>query len=159
MNDTGADGDPLYCTFRLAGRLFGVDVRAVKEVSTRTAFAPVPQAPPAVVGLVNLRGQLHLILDLGRLLGLGATAVTPDSRLVVFKPAVGESFGVLADAVGDVVRVPAGQTERYRPDDPARAGGLVTDVGKIEGDLVVILDPHRLLEAVNRPEAQARGAP
>ena len=148
--------DRLYCTFRLAGRLFGVDVLAVKEVNTRTAFTPVPRAPAAVIGLVNLRGQLHLILDLRRLLGLGPARVTPDSRLVVFKPAVGESFGVLVDAVGDVVRVAAAQTEGYRPDDPARAGGLVTGVGKVEGDLVVIVDPYRLLEAVNKPEARAR---
>jgi purine-binding chemotaxis protein CheW len=152
-----ADGDRLYCTFRLAGRLFGVDVAAVKEVNTHTALTPVPHAPAAVSGLVNLRGQLHLILDLRRLLGLGPAPVTPDSRLVILKPAVGESFGVLVDAVGEVVRVPAGQTESYRADDPARAGGLVTGVGKIEGDLVVIVDPYPLLEAVNQPDARAGG--
>jgi hypothetical protein len=35
----------------------------------------------------------------------------------------------------------------------------VTGVGKIEGDLMVIVDPYRLLEAVNQPEARARGVP
>ena len=150
MSDTGADGELLYCTFRLAGRLFGVDMRAVKEVNTRTALTPVPHAPPAVSGLVNLRGQLHLVLDLRRLLGLGESAVTADSRLVIFKPAVGEAFGVLADAVGDVVRLDPAQTERYAADDPARAGGLLIGVGKTEGDLMVIVDPYRLLEAVGR---------
>jgi purine-binding chemotaxis protein CheW len=153
-----ADGELLYCTFRLAGRLFGVDVRAVKEVNTHTAVTPVPLALPPVVGLVNLRGQLHLVLDLRRLLGLGESAVTPDSRLVIFKPAVGEAFGVLADAVGDVVRLGAGQVERYAAADPARAGGLLVGVGKTEGALMVLLDPYRLLEAVHRPAAQVRGA-
>jgi purine-binding chemotaxis protein CheW len=146
------DADLLYCTFRLAGRLFGVDVRTVKEVNTRTAVAPVPLAPPAVRGLVNLRGQLHLVLDLRQLLGLGAAAGTPDSRLVIFKPAVGEAFGVLVDAVGDVVRLTADRTERYAADDPARRGGLMTGVGTIEGDLMVIVDPYRLLDAVGRGE-------
>jgi purine-binding chemotaxis protein CheW len=149
MSDA-TDGELLYCTFRLAGRLFGVDVRAVKEVNTRTALTPVPHAPPAVIGLVNLRGQLHLILDLRRLLGLGEGAVTPDSRLVIFKPAAGESFGALVDAVGEVVRLGAAQTEQYAADDVARAGGLMTGVGKIEGDLMVIVNPYRLLEAVGR---------
>jgi purine-binding chemotaxis protein CheW len=153
-----ADGDLLYCTFRLAGRLFAVDVRAVKEVNTRTTVTPVPQAAPAILGLVNLRGQLHLVLDLRRLLGLGESVVTPDSRLVIFKPAVGESFGVLADAVGDVVRLGAGQVERYPEDDPARAGGLLVGVGKTEDALMALVDPYRLLETVNQPAAQARGA-
>jgi purine-binding chemotaxis protein CheW len=135
-----------------------VDVRAVKEVNTRTAVTPVPHAAPAVVGLVNLRGQLHLILDLRRLLRLGESAVTPDSRLVIFKPSVGESFGVLVDAVGEVVRLGAGQVERYAADDPARAGGLLLGVGKAEAALLALLDPYRLLEVVNRPAAQARGA-
>jgi purine-binding chemotaxis protein CheW len=158
MLDARTDGELLYCTFRLAGRLFGADVRAVKEVNPCTAATPVPHAPPAVVGLVNLRGQLHLVLDLRRLLALGESAVTPDSRLVIFKPSVGEAFGVLVDAVGDVVRLGAGQVERYAPDDPARAGGLLVGVGKTEGALMVLVDPNRLLEAVNRPAAAARGA-
>jgi purine-binding chemotaxis protein CheW len=153
-----SDGELLYCSFRLAGRLFGVDMRAVKEVNTRTAVTPVPHAPPTVVGLVNLRGQLHLVLDLRRLLRLGESAVTPDSRLIIFKPAVGESFGVLVDAVGDVVRLGAGQIERYAEDDPARAAGLLVGVGKTEGDLMVLVEPYQLLEVVNRPADRVRGA-
>ena len=153
-----SNGKCLYCTFRLAGRLFGVDVGLVKEVSTRTGLTPVPLASASVLGLVNLRGQLHLVLDLRRLLGLGESVVTPESRLVIFKPAVGEAFGVLADAVGDVVRLGAGQVERYADADPARADGLLVGVGKNEGALMVLMDPYRLLESVNRPAAQARGA-
>jgi purine-binding chemotaxis protein CheW len=153
-----SDGESLYCTLRLAGRLFGVDVRAVKEVNTHTDVTPVPHAAPAVLGLVNLRGQIHLVLDLGRLLVLGESAVTPDSRLVIFKPAVGEAFGVRVDRVGDVVRLGAGQVERYADDAPARAGGLLIGVGKTDGDLMALVDPYRLLEAVNRPAEQVRGA-
>jgi purine-binding chemotaxis protein CheW len=145
-----SNGKCLYCTFRLAGRLFGVDVGLVKEVSTRTGLTPVPLASASVLGLVNLRGQLHLVLDLQRLLGLGTSAVTAASRLVVFKPVVGEAFGLLADAAGDVVRLGPGQTERYMPDDPARAGGLVTGIGKTDNELIILVDPHRLLAAVGR---------
>jgi purine-binding chemotaxis protein CheW len=158
MREAGGDGEVLYCTLGLAGRLFGVDVRAVKEVNTHTDVTPVPHAAPAVLGLVNLRGQLHLVLDLGRLLGLGESAVTPDSRLVIFKPAVGEAFGVRVDHVGDVMRLGAGQVERYAADDPARAGGLIVGVGKTDGALIALVDPYRLLETVNRPAGQARGA-
>jgi hypothetical protein len=65
---------------------------------------------------------------------------------------------VLVDAVGEVVRLGAGQVERYADDDPARAGGLLVGVGKAEPALLALLDPYRLLEVVNRPGAQARGA-
>ena len=72
----------LFCTFRLGERLFGVDVLAVKEVNREMTFTAVPHAPAAVRGFANLRGQIHLVLDLRQLLGLPPAVVGPDSRLV-----------------------------------------------------------------------------
>jgi purine-binding chemotaxis protein CheW len=140
-----------YCTFRLAGRLFGFDIRAVKEVNTQAAFTPVPHAPPAVCGYVNLRGNIYLVLDLRRLLGMAPAAVTADSRLLIFKPAVGESFGVLVDAIGDIVTLDGDRTEAWRPEEGeslAEAGELVAGIGKLAGELLVIVEAQRLLGAV-----------
>ena len=59
----------VFCTFRLDGHLYGVDVLDVKEVTTATTATPISHAPDEVMGLVNIRGQIYLALDLRRLLG------------------------------------------------------------------------------------------
>ncbi len=133
--------------FRLGESLFGFDVRLVQSVNILPPLTPVPHAPPAVRGCVNLRGQIHLVLDLKSLLGMGSTEAGPWTRLVVFKPVLGDPFGVLVDRVGDVVALPADRVEG-RPAEEGEAGGLVAGIGKLEGELLVLLDAGRLLPAV-----------
>jgi chemotaxis signal transduction protein len=145
------------CTFRLAGRLYGFEIGAVKEVNTQTLFTPIPHAPPVVCGYVNLRGHIFLVLDLRRLLGLEPATLTADSRLIIFKEAAGESYGVLVDRIHDIVSFSSELTESWRPDEQAafvdatgavRAGELVTGVAKLEGELLVLVDARKLLKVV-----------
>jgi purine-binding chemotaxis protein CheW len=136
----------LYCTFRLGERLFGVDVLDVKEVNTETVFTPVPHAPAAVRGYVNLRGQIHLILDPRGPLGRPPIDQDAAGRLVIFKPAVGEAFGILVDSVGDIVPLRADEVEPWQGDG-SPADGLIDGVGKLGGELIVLLRARRLLAA------------
>lgn len=59
------------CTFLLDGYLFGVPVPQVQEVIRYQPMTPIPLAPGAVVGLINLRGQIVVAIDLRRRLALG----------------------------------------------------------------------------------------
>jgi purine-binding chemotaxis protein CheW len=145
-----------FCTFRLGPGLFGIDIGLVKEVTTLPPLTPVPHAPPAAAGYVNLRGQIHLVLDLKCLLGLGATEHGPESLLVVFKPILGDPFGVLADRVGDIVALASNQIEDSNSTETASAnGGVVSGLGKLAGELLVILDARKLLPALQRPRTLA----
>jgi purine-binding chemotaxis protein CheW len=152
---TGTRSD--YCTFRLGGRLFGFDILAVKEVNTHTKFTPVPHAPAAVRGYVNLRGDIALVVDLRQLLGLEPLEVSADTRLIMFKASAGDSLGVLVDEIGSIARVEADAIEAWRADEQPgvdeaaevwQAGELVTGVGKLEGELLIILEPRKLVKAV-----------
>jgi purine-binding chemotaxis protein CheW len=141
------------CTFRLGDALFGIDVHLVKEVAALPYVTRIPQAPPAVFGCVNLRGQIHLVLDLKQLLGLGPTQEGPDTRLVLFKSVLGDPFGILADRIGDIVQLAEDQVEDHNsaasPDSlPGR--GLVIQVGKLPGELLLILDGHKLLPVLEQ---------
>src|SRR5437588_12313669 len=118
------DKTRLFCTFRVEGRLFGVDILDVKEVTAETTYTRVAHAPEEVLGLVNIRGHIYLALDLHRLLGPSATVVTSESRLVLFKPSVGNAFGVVVDEISDIRTVDAGRTESF-----ARAGHETAGVG------------------------------
>ena len=113
-------------------------------------------APDEVLGLVNIRGHIYLALDLHRLLGMPATVVTGDSRLVLFKPAVGNAFGVMVDAISDIQTVDAGRTESFaRADHEAAAAGagradLIDCVCELDNELLVVLNPRRFLAVIEQ---------
>jgi purine-binding chemotaxis protein CheW len=148
-----------FCTFRLGEALYGIDVNLVQSVNTLPPLTAIPHAPGSVRGYVNLRGQVHLVLDLARLLGLGTTETGTDARLVLLKPALGEPFGVLADRIGDIVTLrPEQVEERNGADKSSGAGvGLVEGVGKGEAELLVVLDARQFLPGVRRAMATGGG--
>jgi purine-binding chemotaxis protein CheW len=146
----------LFCTFRVDGRLFGVDILDVKEVSAETTCTRVAHAPDEVLGLVNIRGHIYLALDLRRLLGLSATVVTADSRLVLFKPSVGSAFGVVVDEISDIRAADPDRIEPFRRADRESAGevaaraDLVDSVCQLADEVLVVLDPGRFLPVVEQ---------
>jgi two-component system chemotaxis sensor kinase CheA len=149
-----ADNRRDFCTFWLSGRLFGVDILGVKEITSKVEFTPVFHSPGHVRGYVNIRGHIHLVINLKRLLGLESSDENLMSgRVILFKTDIGESFGVLVDRIGDVVRVSENQIEESRnSSDPnlndgldTRDNELITGVCKLKGNLLVILNAHRFL--------------
>ena len=150
------DTQRLFCTFRVDGRLFGVDILDVKEVTTETTSTCIAHAPDEVRGLVNIRGHIYLALDLRRLLGLPVAGVTGDSRLVLFKPGVGSAFGVIVDEIGDIQTAEPDRIEAFsRGEHEAAAANLrrvdlIDAVCKLTGELLMILNPRRFLAVVEQ---------
>ena len=146
----------MFCTFRVEDRLFGVDILDVKEVTAETTFTRVAHAPDEVLGLVNIRGHIYLALDLRRLLGLPATVVTGDSRLVLLKPSVGHAFGVVVDEISDIQTADADRIEPFtRTDHESAAVGadradLIDSVCHLDGELLVVLAPRRFLAVIEQ---------
>jgi purine-binding chemotaxis protein CheW len=147
-----------FCTFELAGRLYGVDILDVKEISPQTCFTPIFHAPAVVKGYVNIRGMIHLVVNLRGLLGLEDVPKTGQTKLVIFKPTVGEAFGVLVDRIGDVVEVMEDEIEDRRQADkgPPESGeqrgegrNLVIGVSKLEKQLLIVLNARFFLDAIN----------
>jgi purine-binding chemotaxis protein CheW len=147
------------CTFKLSGRLFGVEIGLVKEVVQHVAIAPVPHALPDVAGLVNIRGRLHLVADLRRLFGFSSEPERKDACIVLFKPSVDEALGVHVDSLGDVVSMDPAMIEDRRagetsdgasaPDERRKARqGLALGVGRTAAGLLVLLDPNGILQTV-----------
>jgi len=146
----------LFCTFRVSGRLFGVDILDVKEVTAETTYTRVAHAPDEVLGLVNIRGHIYLALDLRRLLGMPATNVTIDSRLVLFKPSVGSAFGVVVDEISEIQTADSNRIEDFTQNDHETAAtnvrrvDLIDAVCKLAGELLVVLNPRRFLAVVEQ---------
>ena len=145
----------LYCTFYSAGRLFGVPVLDVREVTTETRCTAVPHAPPEVAGLVNIRGHIVLALKLASLLGLSHHETPEDAQLVIFKPGVGASFGIIVDQVGDIVSVSSEDTEATShqeqvPVDFTDRAAFVSRICRLDDQLLIVLDPRRFLNCIEQ---------
>jgi purine-binding chemotaxis protein CheW len=160
-----AGGPQTYTTFRLRGGLFGTATSVVKEVTALPPLTPIPHAPAAVRGYVNLRGHIVLVVDLNCLLRREPMALGPDSRLVVFQPDLGDAFGVMVERIGDIVALSAEQIETHHAGNAASgselsdwpAEELICGVGKLDGELLSILDARRLRPCLECAVA-ARGA-
>ena len=148
--------DSVFCTFRVQDRLFGINVAALREISTNTVTTPVPQSPPAVRGLAHLRSRVFLVIDLRPMLGLKASECTADSRLIILKPGIAEDVGVLVDGGGDIVRVSREQIEPCNPSandrdsSTERVAPFVVAIGKLDRELLMIVDVKLLVDAVTR---------
>jgi len=150
-----ADTVNQFCTFHIGRRLFGVKVTDVKEIHSVVDFTPLFHATEDVKGLVNIRGQVHVVIDLGTLLGFGNKTIVDSNQIVLFKPHVGESFGVLVDCIGDVIETDpsfietSGKTDRHMEDPHLKNfSDLIEGICKMEDQLLVILDSASLLRKI-----------
>src|SRR5207244_5070719 len=98
----GAAAGAQYLTFRLGDEEYGLDILKVQEIRSYAAITPLPNAPPAVKGVMNLRRQIIPVVDLRVTFGMRPTESTRSEEVVVFS-LVGKIVGLLADGVSDVL--------------------------------------------------------
>lgn len=92
---------------RIGDQSYAIDIMAVREIRGWTAATPLPHAPPHVLGMMNLRGAILPVIDLGSRLGLGPAA--PNASSVVVVAQIGEAqVGLVVDAVSDILTVTPG---------------------------------------------------
>jgi purine-binding chemotaxis protein CheW len=142
--DTGTDEGFEYVAVTAAGQLFGLPIDRVRDVFMVSGMTPVPLGPPEVVGLLNLRGRVATAIDLRRRLGL--SRAEGESLMAVGIEARGESYGLIVEGIGDVIRL----GRETRDDNPVHLSGswsaLSSGVHRLDGQLLVALDVDALLE-------------
>ncbi len=93
-----------FITFTLGAQEYGVDIMLVREIKGWTETTSLPQAPPYVRGVINLRGIIVPIFDLRARFGMGPT--TPSRmHVVIIVTAGSRTTGLLVDAVSDIIAV------------------------------------------------------
>ena len=134
-----------YVTAVIGGPLFGLPISRVQDGFMPERVTRVPLASREIAGVLNLRGRIVTVVDMRARLGLppadhGRTpmAVGVDLR--------GESYGLMIDQIGEVLRLP----EDSREDNPVnldpRMARLAGGVHRLDGQLMVVLDVDRVLE-------------
>ena len=131
-----------FCTFFLKDQFFGVPVQQVQEVIRYQEMTRVPLVPQVIRGLINLRGQIVMALDLRRRFGMQEM---PDSQLpmnVVVRTDDG-AVSFLVDEIGDVLQV---DEENFEPPPETLKGQareLVRGVYKLQDRLMLVLNTER----------------
>src|ERR1700741_4745525 len=129
----------------MGGQLFGLPISRVQDVFMPERLTRVPLASSEIAGVLNLRGRIVTVVDMRARLGLPKAddgkppmAVGVDQR--------GESYGLLIDQIGEVLRLP----DDSRQDNPVnldpRMARLAGGVHRLDGQLMVVLDVDRVLE-------------
>ncbi len=127
--------------FEVEGQHFGVRSADVVQVLRAASLTPLPQAPEAIEGVLNLRGCLVPVLDTRRLLGLPATPMRHTDHLIVVI-AGGQVLTLRADRATNLVRVESDQTVAAQPGAHVH---VIEFIAKTSAGLVHVLDPQRLL--------------
>jgi purine-binding chemotaxis protein CheW len=127
------------CTFYLDGNLFGVDAQLVQEVIRYQEMTRAPLAPPAVSGLINLRGQIVTAIDLRQRLGLPPRAAGALPMNVVIRSDEG-AVSLLVDQIGDVIEVSSDCYETPPDTLLGSARELVIGAYKLDGRLLLLLN-------------------
>jgi purine-binding chemotaxis protein CheW len=131
----------------VAGQNWGIPIAKVREVLGPQTITPVPLAPRAVAGSLNLRGRIVTVLDLRTTLGLPPTAEPAAASEVVVEHG-GDLYSLLIDAVGDATALPAEAVEPPPQTLDAAWRALTSGIVKLDGQLLLVLDLDSLLRAV-----------
>ena len=134
-----------YATFKVGENTFGVDVRVVQEVLRPHPITRVPLAPPAIAGLINLRGQVVTAVDLRQRLGLPPNDGERESMNVVARLGDGV-VSLLVDSIGDVIEVDEADFEAPPETLTGPSRGLVLGAYKLDSTLLLALDVIRVAD-------------
>ncbi len=131
-----------YTVFTVAGEEFGIEVDRVVEIVRPQKITPLPQAPPFINGVINLRGVVMPLMDLRKRLN-----VEPSSKRekVIITRMHGEKIGLLVDTVKEIINI----DDKQLASPPSIFKGLKPEylrgIGKIGDRLIVILHIDNLL--------------
>lgn len=131
-------------TFYIGDALCGMDILKIQEINKLMQMTKVPQAPDYVLGILNLRGQIVTIIDLGRKLGLGTTDITQDPRNIIVNSAGGH-VGLLVRKISDVVSVDMDKREAAPANMRGIQGEYFNGVYKTDTKLIGILNVDKVL--------------
>lgn len=145
MSTTTMTEDPRLCTFHLGDLFLGVPVTRVQEVIRYQPRTRVPLVSSVIHGLINLRGEIVVTIDLRHRLEIEPREDDQHAINVVVRHEDGVA-SLLVDEIGDVFEVTDEDFEPLPPTLKSVYRDFVTGIYKLDGRLLLVLDPDRLLD-------------
>jgi purine-binding chemotaxis protein CheW len=138
--------DPIlqWVTFRLENESYGINVMQVQEVLRYTEIAPVPGAPPYVLGIINLRGNVVTVIDTRSRFALPNAETTDQTRIVIIE-AENQVVGILVDAVAEVVYLRQSEIETTPNVGNDESAKFIQGVCHKNDELLILVDLEKLM--------------
>jgi purine-binding chemotaxis protein CheW len=134
-----------YVTATIGGQLFGLPIVRVQDVFIAQGLTKVPLAPPEVAGLINLRGRIVTLIDLRRRFGLGQRE-DANSSMAIGVELRTESYGLLIDSVGEVLKLDDVAREPNPINLDPRLARVSSGIYRLDGQLLIVVDVDRVLD-------------
>jgi purine-binding chemotaxis protein CheW len=141
-----------FVTFTVAGQIFGLPIARVQDVFKPVRMTRVPLAGAEIAGVLNLRGRIVTAIEMRTRLDVKSRE-SNEAPMAIGIEARGESFGLLVDAVGEVLKLPDSQREPNPINLDHKLAALSAGVYRLDGQLLVVLDIDHVLDL--RGEAAA----
>ena len=152
-----------FATFYIGENLFGVDIRLIREINRNIDITPVDSAPDFVRGLLNLRGQIVTVVDVGQRMGLrDKDDASNDCRCIVLKmseelaskrsidASIEETsrdlVALYVDDIGDMVTIDEKEIEHSPANIGDIEGRFISGVAKLEKELMIVVRVAELLK-------------
>jgi purine-binding chemotaxis protein CheW len=133
-----------FVTFKVAGQLFGLPIEQVQDVFKPTSVTRVPLAGAEIAGVLNLRGRIVTAIEMRSRLD-GEPRDNGAEAMAIGIEAKGESFGLIVDAVGEVLKLPDFELEPNPINLDRRLAVLSHGVFRLDDQLLVVLDIDEVL--------------
>jgi purine-binding chemotaxis protein CheW len=130
-------------TFEVANEEFAVDILAVQEINRMMELTRVPQSPPEVEGVINLRGKIIPVIDLRRKFGMAESEKNEASRIIVVEVHK-RVIGFIVDRVHEVLRISSDIVEPAPAMVCSIDSEFIAGVGKLQDRLIILLDIAKL---------------
>ena len=141
-----------FVTFTVAGQIFGLPIARVQDVFKPTRVTRVPLAGAEIAGVLNLRGRIVTAIDMRHRLGVKSREDRGPPMAIGIE-SKGESFGLLVDAIGEVLKLPDFDREPNPINLDGKLAALSAGVYRLDGQLLVVLDVDRVLDLRGEPMA------
>lgn len=136
-------------TFQLGATGYGVGILCVQEIRGWSAVTPIPDSPPQVLGVLNLRGSIVPVIDLRLRFGAEDPALTPLTAIIVLSMGSGpqrRECGLVVDSVSDVIELPMDAVKPAPRLRDGLSGQYIDGVATLGDRMIILLNADLLVD-------------
>ena len=134
-----------YLAFQVGDETYGLTLLQVQEIRSYTPATRIPNAPPYILGVINLRGAIIAVIDLRARLGLPPLD-NSDSTIVVVVNINGKTYGLRGDAVSDVIEIQLDQIQQPPVTALDESEKFISGLADVSDRVIMLLDPEKVID-------------
>ncbi|USO00404.1 MAG: chemotaxis protein CheW [Phycisphaeraceae bacterium] len=148
-----ATGQLQLVTFDLGGESFAVDIHAVREINRLIELTRVPNSPPEIAGVINLRGKIFPVVNLRKKFGFPEKEHDDQTRIVVLEFG-GRETGFIVDRVHEVLRIDRTVVDATPEVMSTVDADFIDGIAKLDTGLLIVLNLRKLFGVLQLAEVE-----